>query len=421
MPPADPRPSLSWLLRLRWLTAACQSAALIASLWLLPDALATGPLLALVALGALSNLLLAWRLRTPDPVSPNLPGAVLALDILLLTALLYGSGGPANPFTVVYLVHITLAAVVMRGLWAWGLGLLSIAGYGLLFVWHVHVHALAHMDHEGGISLHLVGMWVAFTITAALIARFVGRATTALRDRDAEVARLQDLAQRQNRLAALTTLAAGVAHELGTPLGTIALAAAELERGVANGEPGVPSLKEDAALIRQEVARCREILDQLTEPSGTLPGEGFQSFTWDTLETHVRRGWPEAAQARLTCDWPDRSAPAMPLKALARTLRALVSNAFEASDPRGGVRLRAFVQEGDWGLEVTDEGHGMTPEVQARIGEPFFTTKEPGSGMGLGLFLTRTFMEQSGGAFTVLSTLGKGTRVRLSWPGAHHG
>ncbi|MDP1833098.1 MAG: hypothetical protein Q8K67_13650, partial [Geothrix sp.] len=163
---------LAWLLRLRWITVVAQTAAILVSMRLLPGELSVAPLLGLVAFGALSNLALMLRLRRPDPVQPALPGLVLGLDILLLTGLLYGSGGPANPFTAIYLVHITLAAVVMRGIWAWALGLLSTAGFGLLFFWNVHIQSLGHMDHGGGggMSLHLTGMWVAFAITAGLIA-----------------------------------------------------------------------------------------------------------------------------------------------------------------------------------------------------------------------------------------------------------
>ncbi|MCE1228805.1 MAG: sensor histidine kinase, partial [Firmicutes bacterium] len=111
MTPPDDRITIFWILRLRWLTAVCQTAAVLISMRLFPDALAAGPLLGLVALGAGSNGWLWWRLRQPKPVSTALPGLVLGLDILLLTALLYGSGGPANPFTAIYLVHITLATV----------------------------------------------------------------------------------------------------------------------------------------------------------------------------------------------------------------------------------------------------------------------------------------------------------------------
>ncbi len=409
---------LTWLLRLRWITVLAQTAAILLSMRLLKDELSAGPLLALVALGALSNLALAWRLRKPEPVRPALPGLVLGLDSLLLTGLLYGSGGAANPFTAIYLVHITLAAVVMRGLWAWALGLLSITGFGLLFFWNVHVHSLAHMDHGGGggVSLHLVGMWVAFAITAALIAAFVGRVTDMLRQREEELAALRDLTARQSRLAALTTLAAGVAHELGTPLGTIAVAARELQRSTeAMGQQGT-ELFQDASLIRQEVGRCRSILDQMADPSGSNLGEDFQPMAWQELEADLTDGLAPEDRARLHCDWPETPLGSMPRRGLARALRAVLANALEATPRPLPVRVQARAEPGTWCLEVADQGSGMSPEVLARVGEPFFSTKPTGSGMGLGVFLARTFAEQLGGELTVDALPGQGTRVQLLWP-----
>jgi two-component system sensor histidine kinase RegB len=414
--------SLTWLLRLRWITVVGQTAAILVAKRLLPEELDILPLLGLVAFGALSNAALWWRLRRPEPLRPALPGLVLGLDILLLTGLLYGSGGAANPFTAIYLVHITLAAVVMRGLWAWALGLLSISGFGLLFFFNVHVHSLAHMDHGAGsgISLHLVGMWVAFAITAALIASFVGLITEALRQRDDELAALRDLTARQSRLAALTTLAAGVAHELGTPLGTIAVAARELQRTAESLGGQGSDIVQDAALIREEVGRCRRILDQMADPSGTTLGEAFQSLAWADLQADLSEGLTVEDRSRLVFQWPASACGPVPRRGLVRALRAVVANALEATPRPGPVKVIAREDQGTWHLEIEDQGTGMAPEVLARVGEPFFSTKPTGSGMGLGLFLARTFAEQLGGELRVDSHLGEGTSVQLILPRGVH-
>jgi len=415
--------SLTWLLRLRWITAIGQTVAILAAKRLLPDEITAWPLLALVAFGALSNGALMWRLNQPEPVRPGLPGLILGLDILLLTGLLYGSGGAANPFTAIYLVHITLAAVVMRGLWAWALGTLSVAGFGILFVWNVHIHSLSHMDHGGGdgISLHLVGMWVAFAITAGLIAAFVGLITDSLRQREEELAALRDLTARQSRLAALTTLAAGVAHEMGTPLGTIAVAAKELQRTAEAMGLGGSAFTQDAALIREEVGRCRRILDQMAGPSGATLGEAFQPLAWRDLEAELMEGLSEVDRARVVFTWPTEACGLMPRRGLVRALRALLSNALEATPKPGPVQVAARHDGEHWQLDIADEGSGMPPEVLARVGEPFFSTKPAGTGMGLGLFLARTFAEQLGGDLQVDSWLGQGTQVHLRWPQVIHG
>jgi two-component system sensor histidine kinase RegB len=401
---------------------ASQTTAILLAKHLLQDELSIGPLLFLVAFGALSNLALMVRLWRPEPVRPSLPGLVLGLDILLLTGLLCGSGGAANPFTAIYLVHITLAAVVMRGLWAWGLGLMSVTGFALLFFWNVHVHSLAHMDHggEGGLSLHLIGMWVAFAITAGLIAAFVGRVTEALRQRDDELTAFRDLHARQSRLAALTTLAAGVAHELATPMGTIAVAAKELQRTAEGMGSQASSLAEDAALIREEVGRCRRILDQMAGPSGSTVGEPLQVLAWAGMEADLTEGLSEEDRTRLVFLWPATPFGPLPRRGLARALRAVIANALEATPAPGQVKVLAAMEQGSWRLEITDQGSGMTPEVLSRAGEPFFSTKPAGSGMGLGLFLARTFAEQLGGELRVDSRLGHGTRVQLVLPQVTH-
>ena len=414
--------SLMWLVRLRWITAVGQAFAILVSARMLPDELPVLALLGLVLLGALSNGALWLRLRRPEPVQAWLPGLVLGLDILLLTGLLYGSGGPANPFTAVYLVHITLAAVVMRGAWAWGLGLLAMAGFGLLFVSSVHIHSLGHMSHGDGdgMRLHLTGMWVAFALTATLIAAFVGRVTEALRQREVELAALRDLSARQARLAALTTLAAGVAHELGTPLGTIAVASKELQRSAEGMGPEGLAVAQDAALIRQEVNRCRRILDQMAGPSTSLLGEAFVPLDWQEFQASLLEGLSDVNQARVVFEWPDVACGAVPRRGLARAVRAVLTNALEATPRPGFVKVSAKLEHGFWHLEVIDFGSGMAPAVLARVGEPFFSTKPTGSGMGLGLFLARTFAEQLGGELRVASTPGQGTKVHLTWPEVLH-
>ena len=166
-----------------------------------------------------------------------------------------------------------LAAVVLGAAWTWSLAGLSVACYVEPLPAPGARRRPRTSHGEGALSLHLWGMLVAFVVAALLTAYFVVRLSAAIERRDAEIAAMREQATRTERLAALTTLAAGAAHELATPLGTIAIAATELERALARQDAGAAALRDDARLIRAEVERCRRILDQMASDAGETAGE----------------------------------------------------------------------------------------------------------------------------------------------------
>ena len=181
------------------------------------------------------------------------------LDTLCLTGVLMLTGGPTNPFSLLYLVHITLSASILTKRQTWLLGGLSILCFGMLFRIYRPIPALEMQHHQEGTNLHLIGMWVGFGVATFLVAAFAGKISELLREREDSLLRMQAELSRKDRLASLATLAAGAAHELNTPLGTIAVVAKELER-YATQMVHDSALAEDSRLIRTEVDRCREIL-----------------------------------------------------------------------------------------------------------------------------------------------------------------
>jgi two-component system sensor histidine kinase RegB len=370
-------------------------------------------MLAFVAVLAASNA--ALQAMAPRTSVPRLLcGAALALDILLLTGLLHASGGPNNPFSVLYLVYITLAAVVLRARWTWFLAFLASCGYGVLFVSHI---PLEHLDHVGPeMSRHLQGMWLAFTLAAALTAYFVVRLTDQIEERDRALAVARDQAARHERLAAVTTLAAGAAHELGTPLATIAVTARELERAIRGRKEGDEErLAEDVALIRTELERCRGILTRLAANSGQLPGEAPQDLRAAEVVADLVAGLPAEQKERLNLDAPTHGAALrLPRAALEQIVQSLLRNAFEATE--GRVDLAVDARPAGLTLRVRDHGPGMAPDVLARVGEPFFSTKGPGKGLGLGVFIARSLSEQMGGRLVIESASGRGTTARVEIP-----
>ena len=257
-------------------------------------------------------------------------------------------------------------------------------------------------------------MWVAFGVAAAFIVVFVQRVTRALAERDRELATARNQALRQERLASLATLAAGAAHELSTPLSTIAVVAHELERQLAQAAPEAVA---DARLIRDEVERCRETLSRMATDAGAPGGEGQGQEPLSRVVDEALAGLAGREQVRVEAHGNlSRQVPLLPLRALGRSAQALVRNALQASPAGAEVLLRVDATPRLLRLEVSDRGSGIPPEVLARVGEPFFTTRQPGAGMGLGVFLARSLSEQLGGSFSLTSAPGSGTRAVVQVP-----
>jgi two-component system sensor histidine kinase RegB len=331
----------------------------------------------------------------------------MMLDIALLTGLLYLTGGPHNPFAFLYLVQIALAAVLVRAKWTWMLVGLSFVGFGILLVAN---QPLAIPDDS-----RMIGMWVALLVASAFVVHFLLRITGALAERESELTQARGLSARQERLASLATMAAGAAHELSTPLGTVALAAKELERALGKDAANA-ELASDARLIREQVGRCRGILEQMAQGAGTV-GEGVAPCTVGELLDEALANIRDTP--RVLREHADEIAAApvrLPPRAVSQALRSLVTNAQDASPAHAAVIVRVARAGGELEVEVRDRGAGMPADVLARVGEPFFTTKPPGRGMGLGLFLARAVIEGIGGSMHIDSAAGGGTSVHVRLP-----
>jgi two-component system sensor histidine kinase RegB len=411
-----PNLALPWVMRLRYGMVAGEAAMILGMFYgfrlHLPLLWTFAPLAVIL----ISNILLGrWR-TLPFQFPQETLGAVFCLDTLCLTTILGLTGGPMNPFSLLYLVQITLSAVVLRKAWTRALGVLSTACFGLLFFFHIPLAAFQMHHVEQGLSPHLVGMWIAFVAAAALITFFTGKIADALRTREQEVLVLRDQVAKNERLASLVTLAAGAAHELGTPLGTIAVVARELER-YAETVSSQYAVLEDARLIRSEVDRCRRILEQMSAQSAEPMGETPSSIRLYDLLFEVVEQFPEPNRALLRISLSDNTLMAvLPRKAMTQSLIALIQNALDANVDRRPIHIVAQEDASELRIAIQDRGEGMPSHVLRRIAEPFFTTKEPGKGMGLGTFLVSTVAERLGGRVLFDSTLGEGTTATLRLP-----
>jgi two-component system, sensor histidine kinase RegB len=443
----DPyRINFSWLVRLRYGAIFGQLVVILAVDRVMGMALPLMPLGVILAVEVATNLLCSAWLRRATRVGEYHVGLLVALDVVLFTLLLYFTGGPTNPFSFLYLIHIALAALVLGSRWMWALVVLTLVCSGALFLRHAplamdnppsgehaaHDHAThdhaAHADHaahvghadqaehgEHDYGMHLRGMWVALAVAAVFIVYFLQRATRELAQREAELARAREHTAQHERLASLATLAAGAAHELATPLSTIAVVARELERRLEKAEEDAAS--SDARLIREQVERCRSILSQMAADAGEPVGDVARSLSVGELLETATAGLDgvDRIDVGVSAQAEGRPLVALP-RPLAQALRSLLKNALDATSAPGRIELEVSIDRGAWRFCVNDSGPGMPPQVRARAMEPFFTTKPAGQGMGLGLFLTKSVAEQHGGRLEIDSTPGQGTRAWLMLP-----
>jgi two-component system sensor histidine kinase RegB len=407
--------NLSWLVKLRWAAMIGQLVTIGVVHEAMGIVLHLGPLLALIGLGFATNVVaFAWTARG-RPVAPWALPTLMMFDTLLFTAMLHLTGGPFNPFSFLYLVQIALAAVILPAKMTWALVLLSLACSGSLFLNYEEL-PMGKLSHAEHMRIHLIGMWVAFGVAAAFIVYFLLRITRALGRRDRELDLARSLVLRQEKLASLATLAAGTAHELATPLSTIAIVAKELDRELSDPS-SLEAARTDARLIREQVQRCRTILDNMSLRGGEFAGESRAKIDLSAIVGSAVSELAPHPPIRVELgDAAKGCAVEAPPRALSLTLQNVLKNAQDASQRGQEVVVSATLEGTRVRIEVRDSGVGMAREVLERAGEPFFTTKPPGGGMGLGLFVSRAMIERLGGELRVTSVPAEGTCVTIDLP-----
>lgn len=407
---------LAHLPRIRWGVILASLLALLVSRLVFEVDLSLGIVLGLLGLMAIGNAFYSSRLIERSKPSRFVLSA-LAMDIILITALLHVTGGAENPMNSAYMLYVTLAALLLGPRETAGVVILCAIAYGSLFFGGLDVSGGVHDQphhHHGASSFeqHLYGMFGAFVITAVLVAYFVQRLSLSLRARERELMNAREREERAHYLAMLGALSAGAAHELATPLGTIALVAGELEdRAAKLGEEG---LLEDAQLIRAETQRSRAILDALAERAGKGVGEASENVEIGELLRSIIDAQPPARRVRIRLETSSLRLDAPP-GALRTAIEAVINNAFEI-DPHNQVVVRAHSLGGALLIAIRDEGPGMDAETLSRATEPFYTHKSAHGGMGLGLYLTDSIIRELGGRLDIESAEGQGTELCLRLP-----
>ncbi|MEM0915114.1 MAG: ATP-binding protein [Planctomycetota bacterium] len=369
-----------------------------------------------VTLASNVALRLARRWR-PAWVSPWMPAVVL-FDLSAFSVLMFLTGGSNNPLCTIYMVHVAMGVVLLPLTWAAALTVITASAYGLMFRWRRPIDVPAEWAGS-----EVVAAWLALAVAAVLIAYFIWLVKSALIEREQKLARLQRVEVDNARLASLTTLAAGAAHELGSPLGTIAMASREIERAtgvdagdappVSNGMP--EEVAEDARLIRAEVDRCRDILDRLrSEEMAAWLTQEPEEIDPREVERGLRAALGRDADRLEVTIEPGLDRVRLMTQAVVQVLLILVRNAMDASASDQSVRLSISRRGELTQILVVDEGEGMPDSVLSRVFEAFYTTKPAGRGMGIGLFLAKLMVDGMGGNLRFRSEVGRGTTAELS-------
>jgi two-component system sensor histidine kinase RegB len=399
---------LKRLVLLRWLSVLAMFLAALAMPPLLGLVVPLGPLLAVaLALAALNLFTLAWLARGPEPV-PAMPFVQLALDLLAWGGFLYFTGGATNPLISLFLPLVAIGAAILPAGQAWLLAAVAVGAYSLLweFHWPIHLH-----DAAQAARWHLAGMWLTFALSAGVIVAFVVRMTGALRARDRALADARAARDRDEHIVALGNLAAGAAHSLGTPLGTLRILVDELLR---DPRPA-PELRADLELMREQVDHCKHTLGLLTARAGHLRAEGGGVVS--------ARAWVETVLAQWQAQRPHAAAVLRAASelhgvnivadaTLAQAVHTLVNNAADASP--GAVEVAARLEADALVIEVGDRGPGIPADLRAALGRA--PLEDRPAGMGIGLFLAQAAVGRCRGRLDFLAREGGGTLARMSIP-----
>ncbi|MFG6179061.1 ATP-binding protein [Halomonas sp. THAF12] len=366
---------------------------------------------AVIVVMALINIGTWWRLGRPRDVTHREYLAHLLADMAGLTLLFYFTGGATNPFINYYLVPVTIAAATLPWRYAWGVAAAGLAGTSFLMFFYHPVPQLGLPHLQDGISLHILGVWMNFALSAGLVTFFIFKMARALRGREQALSRTREAVLRNEQVLAVATQAAGTAHELGTPLSTMAVLLKEMREDAKGNE----LLEKDIDLLREQVDTCKSRLRHLVDNADRRrmarpeirdaqewlaevvqrwlvlrPDVGYR------LEVTGRRGTP-----RLAVD-----------TTLAQALTNLLNNAADANPNDIMIQL-------DWNpdevvIDIRDHGPGVSLTIADQLGETFVSTKS--KGLGIGLFLTHATINRFGGGVRLYNHPEGGTLTEVTLP-----
>lgn len=419
--PSSWRPlRLQTLVLLRWLAVGGQTCGVLFVALGLGFPLPLFACFALIGLSAAVNIWLVWRFGAAFRPSSRFAASQIAFDLCQLGCLLALTGGLQNPFALLLLAPVSVSATTLPQRAAFLIALLAAIIASVLAVWHLPLpwDPLEHLIFN---RIYVIGIWVSIICGVVFISTYTNRVAHDARQIADALAATELALSRREQLSALDGLAAAAAHELGTPLSTIALAAKEMRVEV----PAGGDLAADVELIIEQAARCRAILAKLRN-LGSKGQDPFAAVPLTDLLAEVARPHEGRGKAILFYFGPDAGSPPVFTRSvgLLYGLGNLIENATDFA--RQTVRIEAGWDHDSISVSITDDGPGFAPELIARLGEPYLTSRprdphgpdasKPG-GLGLGVFIAKTLLERTGARLAFLNIAPEGhAQVRIVWP-----
>lgn len=416
---------------IRWVALAGQVATLLVVRSLLGFDVALGWAMGIIGVAALLNLLLQARAEKRERIGNREATVYQGFDILQLTALLYVTGGLENPFALLLLAPVTVSATILSRVSTINLCVLALLC--TTFLGYQHLPLPWGGEGFNLPDVYVAGTWVAITVALVFNAAYAWWVAEESRRISAALAATQDALAREQRIAAIGGLAAAAAHELGSPLGTIAVAAKELARDL----PADSDLAEDAQLLVSEAERCRHILASLarrSDPESELPFAtiGMDALVEEAAEPYARPSIEVIIEAHGPgSDIADPEAgPLSPPPRIPRRpevlhgLGLIMQNAIQFS--RSTVEVEVSWDEVRRTIIIADDGPGFSESTLPRLGEPYLSVRGSSGGssgigsgrggMGLGVFIAKTLLQRTGARLAFSNREEGGAQVIIDWP-----
>lgn len=388
----------------------------------------------LVLLTAIMNLYTWDRLQSAEPVKDAEVFIQLFIDVGIIAIILYFTGGASNPLTWVFLVPLIITAIILPPFYAWNMVIVTTGLYTLLISYNIPLpsiephtlqsealspmtmHALHQIQDQNFFNLHVFGMWFGFVFSAVVVAFFVVELSNTLRERERGLAEARENALRNERVVALGALAASAAHDMGTPLGTMAIVTHDMVLDYP--EHRYPDLNRDLIILQQQILRCKQALSVMSASGGEMRAESGSSMSiieyldgvlnqWRSRNTSTKLNLLINPSAQI-------NAKIIAEQTLTHALMNILNNAAEVSPAQKGIDFHAVWDKQSLSLKIRDYGPGMSEKLLESIGQqPVNSNKQ---GLGVGLFLTCTTIKRLNGKITFEAMTNGGTSVNITLP-----